>query len=238
MLAFTIEPDKWYAAISIGCLEGLSSASSELYFPIRVNRITPLKSGNRIFMLDCFQSIAREGRSNQLYQLQMLDRGQKGLIAKHIEDTECLLYITDLDHFWMDKHFPNVVPADSSVVKFLEQAFERDRNELSETLVNAVPSNATSADVIEHWGSQRYWKDAFELLQKLDEKRLFSLDLHAIRASVFHGDSIAYRLMDAMCSVKQQEGMDGFKGAPRLLLLTLALLENYSQNCISTPTNG
>jgi hypothetical protein len=44
--------------------------------------------------------------------------------------------------------------------------------------------------------------------------------------------------MDAMCSVKQQEGMDGFKGAPRLLLLTLALLENYSQNCISTPTNG
>ena len=238
MIPFTIEPDRWYATIAIGGSEEGSPASSELHSPLRVNRITPLKSGDRIFMLEYFQAIASECSNSQVYRLQTLDRGQKGLIAKHIDGSERLLYITHIDESWMQKHFPNVVPTDCSASEFLERAFKSNSNELIETLSNSVRSNLKNVEEIEHWGSQRYWKDAFELLQKIDEKRLISLDLHAIKARVSHGEWIAYRLMDAMCSVKQHEGMDGYKGAPRLLLRTLALLENYSQNHVSTPTNS
>ena len=136
MIPFTIEPDRWYATIAIGGSEEGSPASSELHSPLRVNRITPLKSGNRIFMLEYFQAIASECSNSQVYRLQTLDRGQKGLIAKHIDGSERLLYITHIDESWMQKHFPNVVPTDCSASEFLERAFKSNSNELIETLEN------------------------------------------------------------------------------------------------------
>jgi hypothetical protein len=138
MNQFTIEPDRWYATISIGGSEETSSASNELYSPLRVNRITPLKSGNRIFMLECFQTIASDSSNCQVYSLQTLDRGQKGLIAKYIDGSERLLYITNIDAFWMQKHFPSVVPTDCSASEFLERAFKINSNELIETLSHSV----------------------------------------------------------------------------------------------------
>jgi hypothetical protein len=36
--------------------------------------------------------------------------------------------------------------------------------------------------------------------------------------------SPAYRLMEAMCSVKEHEGMEGYRWAPRLVLALLQLL--------------
>jgi len=43
------------------------------------------------------------------------------------------------------------------------------------------------------------------------------------------GDSPAYRLMEAMVSVKEHEGMDNYRGAPRLVLALLERLDVISK---------
>jgi len=43
------------------------------------------------------------------------------------------------------------------------------------------------------------------------------------------GDSPAYRLMEAMVSVKEHEGWEGYRGAPRLVLALLERLDEISK---------
>jgi hypothetical protein len=43
------------------------------------------------------------------------------------------------------------------------------------------------------------------------------------------GDSPVYRLMEAMVSVKECEGMDGYRGAPHLVLALLERLDEISK---------
>jgi hypothetical protein len=60
-------------------------------------------------------------------------------------------------------------------------------------------------------------------------RRRIILDLDAIERALFEADSPAYRLMEAMVSVKEHEGWDGYRGAPRLVLALLERLDEISK---------
>jgi len=77
-----------------------------------------------------------------------------------------------------------------------------------------------------HWASDPYWTDAFEDYSRIRESGQGSIcvDLQALEAFIYNGDGPAYKLLEAMCSVEEHEGFDGYRGAPRLVLALLAKL--------------
>jgi hypothetical protein len=85
---------------------------------------------------------------------------------------------------------------------------------------------------VKHWSGDRYWTDALEAYYKLreDGQRELTLDLGVIEEELFNGDSPAYKAMEAMVSVWQQEGYEGHRGAPRVLLALLMRLGEISTN--------
>lgn len=84
---------------------------------------------------------------------------------------------------------------------------------------------------IPHWSSDPYWINALEQYYKLRDsvQPSFQIDIQALEQQIFDGNSPAYRMVDAMCSVKEHEGLDGHRGAPRLVLALLALLQEQCQ---------
>lgn len=87
------------------------------------------------------------------------------------------------------------------------------------------------SDEIYHWASDPYWTSALEQYYKIrdsDTERL-NIDLHLLEEQIFTTDSPAYRMVEAMCSVKEHEGCDGYRGAPRLVLALLVLLNKQCQ---------
>lgn len=77
-----------------------------------------------------------------------------------------------------------------------------------------------------HWAEDRYWLDALARYQTLREGGTGSitLDLAAIEQVAFDGDGPAYRCLQAMGSVLEHEGDDGYRGAPRLVFALLMRL--------------
>lgn len=206
----------------------MATVPRELHSPVRVNRFSPLKSGNGVFEIDCFHPLAPDGHHSSVYRLQTLNRGQQGLMARHVEHADSLLYFTDIDFSWMQQHYPGVVYDHERVHESLERTYSDGAGALIQLLQDADATASESLEGVQHWGSEPYWTEAFTLLDKLEHKRQISLDLQAIRKDIYSGESIAYQLVDAMVSVKKLEGWEGFRGAPRLLLLTLAHLEELS----------
>lgn len=80
------------------------------------------------------------------------------------------------------------------------------------------------------WGGQRYWVESLESISKAleDGGRTVTIDLKKIEHCLFEGDSPAYKLLDAMKSVIEHEGYDGYKGAPRLVMALLWRLQELS----------
>jgi hypothetical protein len=74
-----------------------------------------------------------------------------------------------------------------------------------------------------HGADDPYWVEASV------RRRRITLDLDAIEGTLFGGDSPAYRLMEAMIPVKEHEGMDNYRGAPRLVLALLERLDVISK---------
>ena len=85
---------------------------------------------------------------------------------------------------------------------------------------------------IRHWSKDKYWTEALEQFQRLqeDDQTQITLDITAILRVAFNGDGPAYKLMDAMVSVYEHEGMDSFKGAPRVMLALLVRLQELSRS--------
>lgn len=77
-----------------------------------------------------------------------------------------------------------------------------------------------------HWSEERYWLDGLDKYQEwiAAGQQGVMLDVSAIQAQIYEGDGPAYKLLNAMLSVDHHEGMEGFKGAPRLVLALLAQL--------------
>lgn len=82
-----------------------------------------------------------------------------------------------------------------------------------------------------HWSEDRYWTDAADGYSTLRKGggNTVTLDLDAIEQVIYNGDGPAYRLMEAMASVLEEESDDGFRGAPRLVLALLLRLKEISE---------
>ena len=93
-------------------------------------------------------------------------------------------------------------------------------------------------DEIKHWAEDPYWTDALTKYYELRDKgkKQIILDREKLSDMVFDGDGPAYKLMEAMVSVWQREGMDGFRGAPRVLLALLVHLEELSKSRKKRPS--
>jgi hypothetical protein len=85
-----------------------------------------------------------------------------------------------------------------------------------------------TADRSYHWSDDPYWTEALDgfCADRDAGATTITLDIKAIEEVIFNGNGPAYRLMDAMASVLEHEGMDGCRGAPRLTLALLHILKN------------
>lgn len=71
--------------------------------------------------------------------------------------------------------------------------------------------------------------DRFYELREEGTKQLV-IDPDAIAETLYDGDGPAYRALEAMLSVHEHEGMDGFRGAPRIVLALLQILSEQDRN--------
>lgn len=92
----------------------------------------------------------------------------------------------------------------------------------------------------DHWSQDPYWTEALDQFQKLQKDGIqeIVLNLNAIQEVIFNGDGPAYKLMDGMISVKEHEGMEGCRGAPRLVLALLVRLRELSERAPKVRTDA
>ena len=76
-----------------------------------------------------------------------------------------------------------------------------------------------------YWANDPFWVAAHDAYveARASGTRQVTLDLDTIEEAV-HSTDFAHRLMNAMVSVQQEESMDGFRGASRLVLASVLLL--------------
>ncbi len=81
-----------------------------------------------------------------------------------------------------------------------------------------------------HWREDPYWTDAFAAFQRRRGKalRFLTIDLDALAQVAFTADGPAYQLIKAKVGVEREEGWEGHKGAPRVLLAALLRLAELS----------
>ncbi|MDD5462647.1 MAG: hypothetical protein PHG00_13610 [Methylococcales bacterium] len=81
------------------------------------------------------------------------------------------------------------------------------------------------------WGNDPYWTDALDNISQAREDggRFVTIDLAKLEDVIYKSDGPAYRLLEAMKSVDEHEGYDGYRGAPRLVLALLWRLQEYTE---------
>lgn len=86
-------------------------------------------------------------------------------------------------------------------------------------------------DKTKHWSEDSYWTEALEEYHRFRDsgQTELSLNIKAIEDAIYNGDGPAYKIMEAMGSVQELEGYDGFRGAPRLVLALLMRLNEISK---------
>lgn len=84
---------------------------------------------------------------------------------------------------------------------------------------------------VPHWSEDPYWTDALDAYyaRRDSADTHITIDLKAVTEAAFSGDSPAYKLLDAMQSVWEQEGWDGCRGAPRVMFALLMRLAELSE---------
>ena len=93
---------------------------------------------------------------------------------------------------------------------------------------------------VSHWSEDRYWTDALLEIYRMREtgRTHITLDLRAIDDVAFDGEGPAYKLMDAMRSVWELEGYEGFRGAPRVMLAASVRLQEISDSARGEASAG
>ncbi len=94
-----------------------------------------------------------------------------------------------------------------------------------------MKKNVATEESMPHWLEDNYWTDALEEYYRSRDggKSRIVLDIDTIERNAFNKDGPAYKLMEAMCSVKEHERWDGYPGAPKLMLALLAILEKLGK---------
>lgn len=110
-MQFTLERGTWYACEFIGDEFDEDRCS---YSPIRIKEISPLKTGRGLIRLDFYHANYPEGVRDKSYELVMLERGSRYILAiSRNHDPARVMQIYDIDWLWMNRHFP--VTGDRSV---------------------------------------------------------------------------------------------------------------------------
>ena len=90
---------------------------------------------------------------------------------------------------------------------------------------------------IKHWSEDEYWTDALEeyLDARNEGKSKIEIDLDKLHDVILPKNGPEFKLMEAMVSVYEQEGLDGCRGATRVLLAMLWQLEQLTQDRQENP---
>lgn len=105
-MGFLLEAGTWYACEIIGDEFEEDRCS---YSPIKVKAITPLKTGRGRFRLDFYHANYPEGVRDKEYDLVMVERGGRFLLARSGSHAPArLLQIYDIDWQWMRRHCPRI----------------------------------------------------------------------------------------------------------------------------------
>ena len=82
-----------------------------------------------------------------------------------------------------------------------------------------------------HWSEDQYWTAALDRFYeaRVGGKQRITIDLDKIDRNMYASDGPAFRLMEAMVSVRQDEGEDGYRGASRLVFALLQILGETSE---------
>lgn len=85
-----------------------------------------------------------------------------------------------------------------------------------------------------HWSEDGYWTEAASRYRKQRELGAdhLVLNLKAIEQSIYDGEGPAYKAMEAMLSVHEHEGFEGYRGAPRIVLALLQILSEQGQDTV------
>jgi hypothetical protein len=108
MSSFTLVEGRWYAAEFIGDAyidkgEGRSYIS---YSPIRVNSVSPLKTGRGELVLAFFHANYPEGVQGKSYHLRVVERQKNFLLAQRLNQSPAQwLLIYEVTWKWLNKHF-------------------------------------------------------------------------------------------------------------------------------------
>ena len=104
-MQFTLRPGIWYATEFIGDEFGKEIRS---YSPIRVDRFTPKRSGQRRSTIEFYHANYPEGVGHKSYELATIERASSFLLARSVdhEPTRFLL-IYDITWPWIEPQFPN-----------------------------------------------------------------------------------------------------------------------------------
>lgn len=81
-----------------------------------------------------------------------------------------------------------------------------------------------------YWAEDPYWTAAYDayVAARASGQRQLVLNLDFIDETIGREGSVAYRLMEAMESIREREGMEGCRGAPRVLTALLMKLSTLS----------
>ena len=83
-----------------------------------------------------------------------------------------------------------------------------------------------------YWAEDEYWAEAAGRYCEQREKgvRHLAIDLDAVEGILYDGEAPAYRVLEAMLSVHENESTDGYRGAPRIVLALLQVLSEQGRN--------
>lgn len=118
-MSFTLKQGIWYACKFIGDEFDDDRCS---YSPIRVNEMSPLKSGRGMFRLAFYHATYPEGVRDKNYELEMLERGSRYLLAiskKHHPARVLMIY--EIDWAWMNRHFSSYGTSSDDIQKWLSR---------------------------------------------------------------------------------------------------------------------
>lgn len=102
-MRFTLEPRRWYACQLIG---DEFIGQPHRYSPIRVESVTPRKTGSRTLDLAFYHANYPEGVRYKTYTLQTLERGKLYLLARSTtHETVRIMLIHSIDWDWLEAHF-------------------------------------------------------------------------------------------------------------------------------------
>jgi hypothetical protein len=124
-MGYLLQEGSWYAAEFLG--DDLIHAGHR-YSPIRVELITPLKTGNRIFELKFFHANYPAGVQDKTYRLQTLHAGEEYILARSVEhDPVRFVLIYDIDLEWLREHFQVDLAGRESAEDWLNREFRIGR---------------------------------------------------------------------------------------------------------------